>query len=92
MVEQPKKQEEQKDQTQEEKEKFEEELQKAKAELQNAREKVKEVKNKYTVKGCKVKVNKIYSTLYNRDDLNETQKIKEFWRQVENLKKQYVGE
>lgn len=67
------------------------ELEQAKRELLKAREKVKKVKEKYTIKGCKVKVNKVYASLYKREDLNEVQKIKEFWRLVDELKKQYVG-
>lgn len=72
--------------------KYSNELEEAEAKLKEQKEKVKELKNKYTVKGCKVAVNKIYNDLYDKKELTEQEKINKFWEQVTKLSKEYVGE
>jgi len=61
----------------------------AQEKLAQARQEVKDLKQKYTLRGAKVLVNKVYNDLY-KQDLTETEKIKLFWLGVEKARTEFA--
>jgi len=57
----------------------------AEEKLSNARKEYAELKNRYTIKGAKVSIGKVYANLYKKD-LTENEKIKAFFVGVEKVK------
>lgn len=76
----------------ENKNKIEQEIEQAKKELEEKKAKLREVKDKYTMRGARKKINMAYKELLGDEEMNESQKIEAFFNKIAEIKKEYTEE
>lgn len=66
------------------------EIEEIQDEIKEKREELRKLKEKYTVKGARKRINEAYKAVYARTDLTEPQKIEQFFNDINNIRAEYV--